>query len=224
MAKTYDEWKDWLIVFLWKDGDSVLLTRLDELTVMAETELSRKLDIENREKQLTLTGPGTNDNIIPLPADFKQMIALNTDRFEYKRITEGQIDKSSQINVSNEEQPFYSTIGKNLHVSQTYKDTDTYEFRMVYRTTMGSYKVDDVSILEDQYLDLFTYTTLKHTAPFLREDERVALWTGLANDALTSVLYEDKHNINFGGELASIPIRNASPRLRNGGHPLSTRR
>ena len=49
--------------------------------------------------------------------------------------------------------------------------------------------------------DLYVYATLVHAAPYLREDERVALWKGMADQLLEEIRLSDERAKHSGGPL-----------------------
>ena len=228
MAQTYAEFKEYLRTFLWKTGDTVLLSSLDQLIVLAETELNRKLDVNGRESTIAWTITYDDTNVVTLPEDAQHIIALVSQDYEYSRVSSSQIGVELAANSANRERPFYTIVGRDVQFGHVFKSTGNLEFpkyTLTYRRKYLPFKPvtgDGYSELEDLYLDLFTYTVLKHTAPWLREDERVALWSSLAQDALNSVVEEDKFNIEFGGSPTKMNMPR-SPTPRRGGRPLYSR-
>ena len=219
----YASFKDYLKEFLWKQNDTVLHDSLDSLIRMGTTELDRKLPIDRRENVLTFATVMNDTNAQDLPTDFKQMISLNSENYEYQGVTANQIFLELNANGTNRERPYYNVSYDKLIFGQTFLSTNTpINFVMMYRTKLPDYQATDTSWVEQEYLDLYTYTILKHTAPWLREVERVALWVQLAQEALTSVLEEDAFNIEYGGSPQHMNMPR-SPTPRRGGRSLYTR-
>ena len=198
---TYEEFKTYLAGFLWKTNDLDLKNNLDSLILIATSELDRVLDITRREAFSTYVFPATIVHAtVPLPTDFKQMITASNGRYTFKNNSTQQLMRQ-RISYTGPLKPAYSITAENSQfalqlVGAAQKD-DTLD--MVYRSKLPDYKADDVSWLADDYLDLLTYTVLKHCAPFLREDERVQTWATLATQAMQTVITEDRHNIAYGG-------------------------
>lgn len=218
MAQTYDEFKDYIRSFLWKPNDSALFNDLDKLIKLATTELDKKLTLDRRETVLQIDHAGDGTNVVPLPADFKHMIALNSDRYGYVTVTEWQTQFQKGINPQNNEMPYYSVVGGELRLSHSIPLGTTLTLYLTYRTKLPDYMADDASWVEDEYLDVLTYATLKHTAPWLREDERIQVWAEYYKDALGSAIEEDVHEIEYGGtpNKMNMPYK-ASPRVRGHG-------
>ena len=78
---TYQEFKDYLATFLWKDTDQVLIDNLDSLIKMADHELNRKLDITRREELYSVAHVGDK---IDLPEDFSQLVDVSLEGQETK--------------------------------------------------------------------------------------------------------------------------------------------
>lgn len=209
MSMTYDEFKNYLRSFLWKLNDAQLLNDLDNLIILGTSELDRKLDINRREANLAWQSVQNDTNKQDVPNDLKHIIALNSDYYSYEVVSEGQIQHELNVNSTNRERPYVSVVGSQLAFGHTFPAANQpINYQLVYRTKLPDYKATDASWVEDEYLDLYTYTILKHTAPWLREDERVPLWQQYSTDALSSVLEDDKFNIEYG----SSPIKMNMPR------------
>lgn len=202
---TYDEFKTHLTTFLWKQNDADLIANLDSLIRMADGELNRKLDVQRRQKTLNIL-PEVEDYV--LPADFRHIISLNdmtsTNVAEMKSTTLLDIYRLRTITHSSHVQPRYAVDegvagAKLLRLVGPFSDTSPGNMVLVYRSNIPDFATLDVSWLEADFLDLYTYTVLSHCAPFLREDERLAVWQQLKVDAIGSAIEEDKHMITHGG-------------------------
>lgn len=195
---TYDEFKEYLRDFLWKSTDASLLTALDNLIKLATTELDRALTINRREVAATLTKVPDGTNYIDLPSDFKQMISFSGPTGIYSTATEATVEHA--IRTSCTSNRVFCLVADKILVPTTFAvGTPSVDFSIVYRTRLPDYKVAGVSWVADDYLDLYTYAVLKHTAPWLREDERSSMWEKFYNTALHSVLEENLWNKEYGG-------------------------
>jgi hypothetical protein len=88
---------------------------------------------------------------------------------------------------------------KLLRLVGPFSDTTPGDLVLVYRANVPDFKALDASWLATDFLDLYTYTVLSHCAPFLREDERIAVWEAKKGEAIVSAITEDKHQITHGG-------------------------
>jgi len=201
----YASFKTFLSTFLWKQNDADLVASLDSLVRMADGELNRVLDIQRRQKTLLIL-PETEDYI--LPADFRHIVSVNdnttTNIGEMKSTTLLDIYKQRHDTSSARVMPFYAvdegTAGaKILRLVGPFSASSPGNMTLVYRANVPDFADLDASWLEADFLDLYTYTILSHTAPFLREDERLQVWVGLKGEAIRTAIEEDKHQITHGG-------------------------
>ena len=83
-----------------------------------------------------------------------------------------------------------------------------------YQRRVPDFKTTDTSWLADEELDLLTYATLYHSAPFLREDERVALWQQMYIEALNKTNENSAHSQTRGIAAPARLPRQAGVRRR----------
>ncbi|NKB39448.1 MAG: hypothetical protein GKR86_00050 [Ilumatobacter sp.] len=203
---TYQEFKDYLATFLWKENDQALVNNLDSLIVMADAELNRKLDITRREALFSVSHVG---DAIDLPADFFHLTDVSLQGQGCFNMTKNQFNN---LKASFQGSPNYRAFhlqGRQILLPQEYTADNPGAYDITYRTKLPDYKTTDTSWMADDYLDCYVYTILKHTAPFLREDERVGLWTQLSGECVMSVIDDDKFNKRYaGGPLnMTVPTR-----------------
>jgi len=200
---TLDEFKTFLAVHLWKVGDDVVLSHIETLIKIAEAELNRALKIEDR---LTVIDITVEDTTYDLPADFKTLrkiwsptdgdmnfLALSeyADRQAYGQLTPND----------------YTISHKTLRFNANATAENPEDYQVWYIANIPSL-IDGDSWVVDDYLDIYTYAVLKHSAPFLREDERLVTWGALYKDAIESALEENEHEKKFAG----TPLRIKFPK------------
>ena len=223
MAQTYSEFKAFVADYIWRQNDTDLANNLDNIIRMANSELNRKLDIQRREVSTTIA-PETEDFV--LPADFYQILSL-TDKSPSSSVSKtnpfhatskSQIEQYRAYSNSLYTLPYYYTQrradGATLYLVGPFSSENPGSFDLTYRTAVPDYLAENTSWVEDEYLDLYLYTILKHVGIFLREDERVASYAGLMLDALESALVEDKHKVRFGGSPLQMKPARPVPRRR----------
>ena len=203
----YADFKDYLTTFLWKVGDQQLIGALDSLIRMADAELGRKLPISMRETTEVLT---VDAETFPLPGDYAQMITVSNDTLgPFRNTTRALLDQARAADPTCVI-PKYYVQSTDLLLVGPYSVENPEDLAVTYRRTIPSFATTDSSWLEEDYLDLYTYAVLKHTATFLREDDRVQVWVMLFNDALTSTIEEDLWTKQYGGSpLDYNPPRNS---------------
>lgn len=201
----YAAFKTHLLTFLWKQNDTELVASLDNLIIMANAELDRKLTITGRELELDLV---IGAETFLLPDDFSHMITLSYANGTLVSCTPAKLAEDRLLLAPPGDNGHYRIRGKYLELAGTFSAIDPTTFTLYYRNKIPDFKTLGVSYLADDYLDLYTYAVFKHAAPFLREDERVALWKDMYREALDSVLEDDKWNKTYGGS----PSRTTLPR------------
>lgn len=185
MAMTYDQFKDYIVTYLWKVGDAQLIANLDNLIRQANHELDRTLDVPARFSSVDIV---TTDLDLALPDDYYAMRSVtDTEGYvgEFRYVSPARLRNIRQQNQNRNWVPFYSLVNKTLLVSGPITTAEQQTTLTVdYERAIPDYAALNASWLEDEFLDLYLYTVLKQTAPFLREDERVQLWLSLQADAL----------------------------------------
>jgi len=88
---------------------------------------------------------------------------------------------------------------KYLRFAANFSASDPGSLQLVYRVSIPDYKTEDESWLEDEYDDLYFNTIMKHAAIFVREEDRVALFKSLADEAFMNADMDDKHSKAFSG-------------------------
>jgi hypothetical protein len=86
-----------------------------------------------------------------------------------------------------------------LRLVADYSAASPGDLTLVYRGGVPDYETNNASWLEDEYSDLLFYTIMKHAAIWVREDERIQLFSGLSQEAFINADQDDKHNKAFGG-------------------------
>lgn len=198
MTLNYQQFKDHLVTYLWKTGDTQLINSLDNLIAMADAELRTSLRVSDREVSNTII---TSEIKTPLPSDYHSMrgvvstdSSLNLPEFKYKSPSE----LMSLYTRSNTDswRPFYSLEDKLIILAgpTTGLPENEIELIITYKQGIPDYKTDDSSWVSDEYLNIYTYCVLKQSGMFLREDERLPNWVILYQDALDKAIDDSAHN------------------------------
>jgi hypothetical protein len=211
---TYQEYKDYIISYLWKKGDQVLIDNLDNLIRQGEAMLTREVRDEYRHTSVYLPTP---TDLTPLPADYRSMrqVTDTSNKLgEFTYVSPAEV-YGSRDRYNNQWRPIYSLEGDALLLCGPTADP-TRSLQIDYVRKIADYKTSDESWFNDREPDIFLYATLYQTAPFLREDERVQLWQGLYKDAV-AVLNEESAHQRERGVYGAMPLpRNASGHTQRG--------
>lgn len=194
----YEDFKTYLTDFLWKRGDTVVIERLDQLIKMAESELDRDLKVSRREMLVTLEA--TSDTVA-LPADCREVRKISKldgcGLVYYSPHEFANLRRNTAAALT-----AYTTYANNVRLLGNPTVENPVSLLLHYYARVPSFQTEDASWLEEEYLDVFTYTVLKHSAPFLREDERLAVWGELYKAAMVSAMNEDERR-----KYAGSPIK-----------------
>ena len=187
---TYQEFKDFLVFHLWKVGDAQVIAALDTLILLATSELNRILKVEQR---AMITDLPVTALTVPLPTDCREVRNLQligVTEMEY--VIPSQFMRYSQANVANQNLNVYTVVNNVIQLLGSFSVDVPSTIRLMYYANLPDFATDGTSWVADDYLDVLLYATLRHSAPFLREDERVALWDNMFKDAVVSAMGENE--------------------------------
>lgn len=206
---TYDEFKTYLTTFLWKTGDTVLANNLDNLIVMAHSDLNNSLKVQEMDVALS---ESVTDVDYTLPADYRRIRTVQvTELGELLYVQPALLYTYRDVDAS-EVAPVYSLSGSNtLLLAGPISVANPVTLNITYHSKVPDFATTDTSWLADNYLALYTYAVLRHSAGFLREDERVALWEQQYRAALMQINEDDAfHRARGVANKERLP-RQASP-------------
>lgn len=164
---------------------------------MAEANIARKLDHWRQERRVSLI---LNEQYESLPGDFLRVVDMflddgsQLDLASPAQIADGKVNKETG-------KPRYYTI--NSGELEFFPAPDiSYGLTMVYRARVPDLDLDDDTnwVLKD-YLDIYLYSALAHSAPYLKEDERVGVWASLAQAAILEANKESLIGKHSGSKL-----------------------
>lgn len=218
----YNQFRDFLITFLWKDGDQVLIDNIDTLVEMGHSSLRVDLRLQDNlissERILDTEEQG-------YPSNMRYIRSITSDRDGEMKYVEPATLLTLRNSFPNEVKPFYSIFDEMLQFSGPFADmfaeSDFYNVTIVGYDDIPNFVAPGVntSWMEQNYLDVYVYAVLQHAAGFLREDERIPQWKQLYDDGIERITTSDAM---FGqrGKPTTLPLPYpASPyRARNWRH------
>ena len=170
--------EEWLA----RDGDTTLSARIPDFITLAESKFNRTLFIPQMEKRATADVDTASDEpeFITLPSDFQTMrrVRLNSvagkPRLEFLTHTQIEDYRYGIENVSG--QPIYfSIVGSEMELAPT--PNDDYTLEMVYRANVPALTSSNTTNwLLTLAPDLYLYGALLESSPYLRDDDRIAVW------------------------------------------------
>ena len=197
MALTYTTLQTQIASFLNRDD---LTAQIPTFIELAEAEMNRDLRHWKMEKRAEAT---FNERYEPLP----------TDWLETKRISIGgdrQLDLMSQARMLDLRERGGNVAGKPRYYAlssaqiEFYPTPDgDYSGSMIYRSRIESLSgsVSSNWVLADAP-DVYLYGSLKHSAPYLQEDPRLAVWEGMYAKAVATLNARSKEAEYSGTGLA----------------------
>jgi hypothetical protein len=157
---------------------SDLTNIIPSLVTLAHAEIDSELrgSIREDDRVLTLTN-GTAD----LPTDFRRLLNVSIEGMPLIPLDRQGLDGRSPISG----QPrYYRILQGSIEVYPTpAADTD---IAIVYERSIPVLELDDdTNEVLDRFPALYLYGALKHSAPFLLEDDRLPVWGALYVDQLS---------------------------------------
>ena len=191
MITTYDDLKatmaDWLM-----RGD--LTAKIPEFIQLAESRFSRVL----RGREMIVRSRAiTSDQFVSLPADWIK--AKNIQRIsdgkplgimtyeeidQYRRFGQGQHainDGESGVG----EPEFYAIVGSSIELAPSPTPENPVEIEMIYYGKLVNLaEGQQTNWLLTNHPDIYLYESLTHSAPYLKDDARLAVWQSRAETAM----------------------------------------
>jgi hypothetical protein len=167
--------------YLARDQDTTLIARIPTFVQLAEAKFNRVLLHPQMETRsiTTVDTSTTAPEFISLPSDFQSMRRVRlsgvTGKPRLSFMTQTQLDdyRFSIDNVTG--QPIYFAImGTEMELVPT--PNENFELEMVYRGNIPALASNSTNWLLTIAPDLYLYGTLLETAPYIKEDSRIAVW------------------------------------------------
>ena len=194
---TYSELKtavaDWL-------NRADLTAAIPNFIQLAEAKFNRELSTRQQVKRAyaTLTG-----QYIQIPTDWLEAINLQLNVTPVRVLDFVTLDQADRIRANRYGETnadAYTIVGEQLEVVPPVGANT--EIDMTYYMKIPALSDGNpTNWLLTAWPDLYVYATLVHAAPYLREDERVALWKGMADQLLEEIRLSDERAKHSGGPL-----------------------
>lgn len=200
----YGELKSTIADFLNRsDLTSVIPTFID----FAEAEFNRNL----RVRQMVLRAEAQIDaRFSAVPADFieaKDLVIVTTNPVTpLEFITQQEMAQERNTTYTAAATPkYFSVVGGQFEFVPT--PDQQYSLEMSYFAKIDALSADtDTNWLLTDYPDIYLYTSLMHSAPYLKDDERIGVWAQLAAKAREELIARDASS-SFNGSTPRIKIR-----------------
>ena len=178
---SYSDLTSTVIEYLGRDQDTTLIARIPTFVQFCEAKLNRLLMTRQMEQRsiTVFNTSATEPQYIALPSDFQSMRSIKLTstspavRLDYKSKAEIDEYRSSTGDVTN--QPLFFTIfGNELEFCPT--PDQNYTAEMIYRQNIPSLLSNSTNWVLTLAPDLYLYGTLLESAPYIKEDARIATW------------------------------------------------
>jgi hypothetical protein len=205
---TYTELQDAVANWLARDD---LTARIPEFITLAEAKFNRVLLHPQMETRTTLT-VDTNlasPEFLDLPSDFQTMRSVRlsgvTGKPRLGFMTQTQMDdyRYSIDNVS-DEPVYFSITGDQIELAPT--PNENFTVQVIYRRNIPALASNSTNWLLTLAPDLYLYGSLLESAPYMQNDERIAVW-GLAVQTVLDQLnaHGERQTANSGPSTITLP-------------------
>ena len=176
----YTELKD--AIADWLDR-SDLTSRIPDFIRLAELRIYRDLRIPPMEAVVSIV---STNNKIELPANYiemKSVILQGNPNTHLKRVSYRDQSQSTEVGIPST----YSRRANEIQVHPTPDGTRTYE--LYYWADLGSLgdEVDGQNWFSENAPDLILYGALLEASPYLKDDERTAVWQAAFSESMRKV-------------------------------------
>jgi hypothetical protein len=173
---------------------------------LAEARLNRELRVRQMIKR-AVSFTDSNDNYVTLPGDWLEArhirVGVNGKLEALEYFTLEDIDKGQRSLLSGRPR-YFNLIGNRLQIFPE-PPNDT-EVEMVYYGRIPALSSQETSNwLLAEWPDVYLYGALMHTAPYLKDDERTAVWASLYSSGIEEIRLSDARAKHSSFSLRSRP-------------------
>ena len=203
MPSTYSDLKSDIIDYL---NNMSAEQSVDTFINLVEAEMSRTVRHWRMEKRSTAD---LTTQYSALPSDFYEPVRLSLtsgSTFRLELVSQSEMMDLRQRGDNIARRPrYYAMTDGSIEVFPT--PDSTYTLEMVYYSKIVPLSADNTSNwLLEYFPDAYLYGALMHSAPFLGEDNRLAVWSTLYGNAI-SAINADSDKAKFGGSGHRMKIR-----------------
>ena len=199
----YTELQDAIGEFLNRDD---LATTIPTFISLAEADLNRRIRHWRMEKRANAV---LDTQYSALPADFLEVIRFyitsnNTQPLEL--ISQSELLDRKYRNLATSGMPGYYAI--TAGEIEVYPVPDgAYDAELYYHARTPALSTSNTTNwLLDYFPDVYLYSSLVHTAPYLQEDNRLTVWAALQQSAIDAINAESEKS-KFGGSGRRMKLR-----------------
>lgn len=174
-----------------------LAASIPNFIALAEAHFNRVLRTNDMEARVITS---LQYQFTELPDDYRGMRAapkiLSTPTWELEPVSADELAEFRHRNCDTPGRPRrYAIVGDSIEVEPT-PDT-TYTLRLAYYRQIPAL-VNGANWLMTKHPDLYLYTALLQSAPYLKDDERIPVWDGARQRIVDEINIEDQRS-TYGG-------------------------
>ena len=167
---------------------------------LAHAQFNRKIRSHRQIVRASLT---INTQIEAMPADWMETIRITMDGNPIRVLTQISVDDLTRyrtaVNDATDAPAYFAHNGTDIEVFPT--PSTSYTGQITYYAKITALSADgDTNWLLTNHPDLYLYGALVHTAPYLKDDARLAVWAGLMVQAMGEI-EEENNAARFGSPL-----------------------
>lgn len=185
----------------WLNRDD-LTSVIPDFISLAEAQLERRLPVQKMAKRATAT---IDTPFSALPSDFlsaKSLILTSTVPVRpLEMLSQDEMDAKKVVYLNTGKPQYFALVGGQIEVLPQ-PDTG-YTAELTYVATLAKLSDSNASnwVLE-RHPDVYLYGSLLQAAPYLRDDERVALWSPLYAQAIDDMILQNERAAFSQGRLS----------------------
>jgi hypothetical protein len=164
-----------------------LASVIPQFVSLAQAQFNRKI---RSHRQITRGSLTINTQFEALPADWLETIRITMDASPIRVLTQISMDDLTRyrtaIDNTTDAPVYFAHNGTDIELFPTPSTSYTGEITYYAKITALSADADTNWLLTNNP-DVYLYGSLVHTAPYLKDDARIALWAGLLAQAMDEI-------------------------------------
>jgi hypothetical protein len=171
-----------------------LTAAIPDFTVLATAKIERDISRARHPSAISTTTLTANSIMTNLPADFVsvyQLMLTNAGKQFHYVSPEDVKFLFEEKATSDATDKYYTIIGNKLRILPAPSASETVSLDLYYYARLAALNTTNTTNwVLTRYPDLYLYGALSHSAPYLKNDERIALWDGIYSRILSEIEVE----------------------------------
>jgi len=167
---------------------------------LAEAQFNRRIRSHRQIARGSLT---IDTQFEALPADWLETIRITMDANPIRVLTQTSLDDLTRYRTATDNTPnapvYFAHTGTDIELFPT--PSTSYTAQITYYAKIATLSADgDTNWLLANHPDAYLYGALSHSAPYLKDDTRLAVWSALLGQAISEI-EEENAAARFGSPL-----------------------